>query len=182
MAVISPKLTYEDLLETPDDGKRYEIIDGELFVSASPILPHQKAVGYFFARFLLPAEEAGLGTAFGREVDVVFDQHTVVEPDAIFILAEHSHIMAEAMVQGAPDIVVEALSPSTSRRDLGIKKQLYAREGVPWYFVLDAKRKTVQPFELRAGVYHDLPELGEGDTLACPLLPGISVPVAALFR
>ncbi|MBV8085474.1 MAG: Uma2 family endonuclease, partial [Chloroflexi bacterium] len=81
-----------------------------------------------------------------------------------------------------PDIVVEVLSPSTARRDVGVKKQLYARFGVPWYFVADPKRQAVQPLELRDGVYAELPLLTESDTLTCPLLPGISMPVAAIFR
>jgi len=182
MAVISPKLTYQDLLETPDDGKRYEIIDGQLFVSASPLLPHQRAVWNWGCDFFRQAEQAGLGTAFGNPVDVVFDHFNTTVPDLVFILAERSHIMTDANIQGPPDIVVEALSPSTRRRDLGIKKQLYARFGVPWYYILDAGRKTVQPLALRNGVYEELPLLGEGDTLTCPLLPGIAMPVAAIFK
>ncbi|HEU0166237.1 MAG TPA: Uma2 family endonuclease, partial [Chloroflexota bacterium] len=110
------------------------------------------------------------------------DPLNVTVPDLLFILAERSHIMTEANIQGAPDIIVEALSPSTRRRDLGIKKQLFARFGVPWYYIVDARRKTVRPLALRNGVYQELPELGEADTLTCPLLPEISMPVAAIFR
>jgi len=180
VAIISPKLTYEDLQQMPEDGKRYEIIDGELQVSPSPRLRHQGTV-LRFGVLLSRAEEAGHGRAFTAPADVVLDEHNVVEPDVIFVSTARLHLLTEANVQGAPDVVVEVLSPATSKRDLGVKLQLYARFGVPHYWVADTDERTVRRFELRAGQYVEQPVLQAGDVLTCSLFPGIQADVAWLF-
>ncbi|MFI5268851.1 MAG: Uma2 family endonuclease [Chloroflexota bacterium] len=128
------------------------------------------------------AEQAGLGTAFAAPVDVIFDQYNVTSPDLVFVVKDRLGILTEANIQGAPDIIVEILSPSTRRRDLGIKMQIYARFGAPWYFVVDARARTVQPYELIEGAYSPLPLLRDDDLLSCPLLPGVTTSVAVLFR
>jgi Uma2 family endonuclease len=180
MAIVHKKLTYEDLLATPDDGKRYEIIDGELYVSAAPFSKHQRTV-WNFIDFFKDAERAGYGRGYCAPTDVVFDQHNVVEPDLLFVLNENQAIITDANIQGSPDVLVEVLSPSTSKRDRGVKLQLYARFGVRFYFVVDPQAETVQPYELVVADYRELPVLRGEDQLTCPLFPGISMPVSRLF-
>ncbi|HLG73521.1 MAG TPA: Uma2 family endonuclease [Chloroflexota bacterium] len=180
MAIVHKKLTYEDLLETPDDGKRYEIIDGELYVSAAPFTKHQRAV-WNFIDFFKDAERAGYGRGYSAPTDVMFDEYNVVEPDLLFVLAENRAVIKEANIQGAPDILVEVLSSSTRKRDAGVKMQLYARFGVRFYYIIDPEDETVQPYELAESDYRELPLLKGQDAITCPLFPGISMPVSKLF-
>ncbi len=181
MPIVQPRLTYADLQELPEDGKRYELLEGELVVSPAPTLKHQKITGRTYA-FLLRAEDAGYGEAYVAPVYVVFDDEEVTEPDAIFIRRERLGIATPSEVRGAPDLVVEVLSPSTRRRDLRVKMQIYARFGVPFYWVADPDAETVQSYELTPQGYVAQALLRAGDTLACPLFPGITVDVAQLFR
>ena len=182
MAVAGKVWTYEDLLDTPDDHQRYEIIDGELYVSPSPRLRHQRAL-LKIVKFLLAADDAGLGQLYTGPVDIVLDEHHVFVPDAIFITKDRLSIAQDTHVRGAPDLVVEVLSPGTKHRDLGVKLQAYARAGVKYYWVFDAYSRSVQVFELREdGNTFAEPALLEGeDALTCPLFPGLSVPVSDLF-
>jgi Uma2 family endonuclease len=117
MTIVQPRLTYADLQELPEDGKRYELLEGELVVSPAPTLKHQKVTGRTYA-FLLRAEDGGYGEAYVAPVYAVFDDEEVTEPDVIFIRRERLGIVTASEVRGAPDLVVEVLSPSTRRRDL----------------------------------------------------------------
>ncbi len=181
MTIVQPRLTYADVQALPDDGKRYELLEGELVVSPAPTPKHQKVTGRTYA-FLLRAEDGGYGEAYVAPVYVVFDDEEVTEPDVIFVRRERLGIVTASEVRGAPDLVVEVLSPSTRRRDLRVKMQIYARFGVPFYWVADPDAETVQPHELTPQGYVAQPLLRAGDTLGCPLFPGITVDVAQLFR
>lgn len=181
MVVVHPLLTYDDLAEMPDDGKRYELLEGEIVVSPAPVRNHQWAV-FQMGQYLGKAQDAGLGEVYVAPFEVYFDEHNAAQPDVLFVRRERLHIITEARVEGAPDLVVEVLSPSTRRRDLRVKMQIYARFGVPYYWLVDAGDRTVQPYELTGGHYTSQPLLHPGDTLACPLFPGIALDVAALFR
>lgn len=181
MAVIHPLLTYDDLVDLPDDGRRYELLEGELAVSPAPARGHQKAAGRIYAE-LLRAEDAGWGEVYVAPFEVYFDEQNAVQPDVLFVRRERLQIVTEARVEGPPDLVVEVLSPSTRRRDIRVKMQIYARFGVPYYWLVDAGARTVQPYELTAERYTAQPLLHPGDTLSCPLFPGIALDVATLFR
>ena len=181
MTIMQPRLTYADLQELPDDGKRYELLEGELVVSPAPTPKHQKVTGRTYA-CLLRAEDGGYGEAYVAPVYVVFDDEEVTEPDVIFIRQERLDIVTVSEVRGAPDLVVEVLSPSTRRRDLRVKMQIYARFGVPFYWVADPDAGTVQPYEFTPQRYVAQPLLRAGDMLGCPLFPGITVDVAELLR
>jgi len=173
--------SYEDLLQTPDDGKHYEILEGELVVSPSPRPQHQRASGNGYI-LLHQAEEAGYGEAYYAPLDVVFDDHNVAEPDLIFIRTDRLHIIHDVNVQGAPDLLVEVLSPGGRDRDLGVKLRMYAHFGVPYYWVFDPEAQIVRVYELENGQYGK-PRLLEGDDLlSCPLFPEFSIPVHQLFR
>lgn len=180
MALRKPLFTYDDLAHTPNDGKRYELCDGELVVSPAPTTEHQSIAAHL-GGLLLRAEEAGFGRMFPAPTDVVFSQHKATQPDLLFIRRERLHIITKANIQGAPDLIVEILSPGSREDDLGWKMTLYAREGVPFYWVVDPETRTVQPYTLREGGYVTEPPLRPGDILACPLFPGITIDVARLF-
>jgi Uma2 family endonuclease len=103
-------LTYRDLLEFPDDGKRREIIDGELFVSAAPYLRHQRLVGRLFMSFASHLEAHGGGAVYFAPADVVLSDINVVEPDLLFVADDQRAIETAANIQGVPALVVEVVS------------------------------------------------------------------------
>lgn len=180
MAIL-PRLTYADLASLPEDGKRYELLEGVLCMSPAPGIRHQ-TVSMHLSTWLYRAQEAGFGRALAAPTDVVLAEDTVVQPDLIFIHRDRLDILAGANVQGAPDVVIEILSPTSRERDLGAKLQLYARFGVPHYLVVDTGAQTIQPYTLTpAGAYAAGPALRRGDTLSLPLFPEIAVAVATIF-
>ncbi len=181
MALIKPIFSYEDLAQLPDDdGKRYEILEGELVVSPAPTRRHQRAVGNAFA-LLQRAEQAGYGEAYVAPFQVYFAEHEVAHPDVFFIRRDRLGIVTEAEVRGAPDLIVEVLSPSTRGRDRGVKLRTYARHGVSFYWILDPDARTVHPYTLREGGYIEEPVLRAGQTLTCPRFPDITIDVGSLF-
>ena len=131
------RLTYEDFCCLPNDGKRYEIIDGELFVTPSPFRPHQRVVTRLTRYLSTFVEENELGEVFVAPFDVVFSRFDVVEPDLLYVSKGRLSVLTEKNVQGAPDLVVEVLSPSTAETDRTIKLKLYARYGVQEHWIID---------------------------------------------
>lgn len=182
MARALSKFTYADLREMPEDGRRYEVVGGDLLASPSPKVSHQVVVGAVYA-LLREAARAGHGRALVAPTDVFFDEHNAVVPDALFVSKAHLAIIAEDAVRGVPDLIVEVLSPSTRARDLGPKLRLYERAGVRVYWVLDPAAQTLALYSRSAaGPEYEEPRVLHGAaTVECPLFPGIASPVAALF-
>lgn len=143
-------LTREDLDRMPDDGNRYELIDGEIVVSAAPVLAHQIAA----ARLVITLAAACPDQleVLHAPVDVVLGEHTVVQPDVLVL--DPADLDSRGLT-GPPLLAVEVLSPSTRRRDLGIKKRAYEQAGVAAYWVVDpeAAEVTLTAWELRDGSY-----------------------------
>ncbi|HYC92471.1 MAG TPA: Uma2 family endonuclease [Thermoanaerobaculia bacterium] len=173
----STKLTYEDYLLLPDDGRRHEIIDGEHYVSPAPNTRHQR-LSKRISRALYPFEDAGLGEVFSAPYDVVLSFFDVVQPDVIFVTAARSHIIVEKNVQGAPDLAVEILSPSNRQYDEQVKLKTYERLGVAEYWIVDPDESSVRIFR-RSG--ERFTPADAGDTLTTPLLPGFALPLRDLF-
>ncbi len=180
------RLTYDDFLLFPDDGKQHEIIDGVHYVTPSPNLRHQELIGRLhlaIGNYL--ATRRHVGRVFLSRLDVVMSYYDVVEPDLLFVGADQLDILTKANVEGAPALVVEVLSPSTRKRDAGIKRQLFERAGVREYWLVDPDRDRVQVFRRNAEG-----SLSQGDELTAaahaaltsPLLPELSVPLDALFE
>jgi Uma2 family endonuclease len=177
------KLTYDDFVLFPDDGKRHELIDGEHYVTASPNLPHQGIVGnlYFFLRSHL--ETHPVGRVFTAPLDVVLSNVDVVEPDLLYVSHASAEILTTKHVRGAPELVVEVGSPSTRKRDETIKRGLYERWGVSEYWVVDPDLEGVHVYRLGEKRYERVADLSveHGDDLTTPLLPGLSIPLARVF-
>ncbi len=180
MDVIRPRFAIGDLAQLPDDGKRYEIVEGDLVVSPSPNRKHQRCVIRLIA-FFQKVEDAGHGQVYSAPFDVVLDTDTVVEPDVLFIRTERLYILSEANVQGAPDLIVEVLSNSTRDRDFGVKLHLYARYGVAEYWVVDPEMETVTRFRLTQAGYERSGPFRQEETLQTPILPGHPLAIAELF-
>jgi Uma2 family endonuclease len=184
MARTAPrKLTYEDLLALPDDGLRHELIDGEHYVTPAPNIKHQAVVSNLTAAIVTFAKRHDLGRLFTAPCDVVFSPINVVEPDLLFISRERLGVLTELNVQGAPDLVVEILSPSTRKRDEGVKRQLYERMGVREYWLVEPSFETIEVFRRTDGTLRVVAELSaeSGDILTTPLLPGLEIPLAEIF-
>ena len=127
----SLKLTYEDLLLFPDDGKRHELVDGEHYVTASPNIKHQRVSARLFAAMYGWLERNPVGEVFYAPVDVVLSDFDVVVPDLVYMSrARSSEVLTSAHVRGAPELIIEIGSPSTRGRDETIKRRLYERTGV----------------------------------------------------
>ncbi len=165
MAVVDPRYVYEDLLTIPDDGKRYELLEGDLLVSPSAKPRHQKILGNVFV-MLRKLQDAGLGEAYSAPLDVVFDRHNVFEPDVLFIRTERLDIVTEKNVSGPPDLVVEVLSDSTRDADLGRKLRAYSRFEVSEYWVVDPDANTVQVFRRENGALAGQGTVVAGDEIA----------------
>lgn len=180
MVTIAPLLTYDDLAQLPDDGKRYELLEGELVVSPAPMRRHQRVV-LKLAQFFGRVEVTGAGEAALAPFDVVFEPHNVTEPDLLFVRRERLDVITDANVQGAPDLIIEVLSPSTADRDLRAKRQVYAKFRVPHYWIVDPEARTVQVLTLGPAGYHPEPLLSGNAELGCPLFPDVTVAVATLF-
>jgi len=176
------RVTFEDWLRYPDDGKLYEVIEGELYVSPPPTFRHQR-----ISRKLLRAidtyfGERSSGEVFYAPAGVRLSDETVVEPDLVGILREHSNqILEERYFDGAPDLVVEILSPGTAGRDLGAKRTLYERAGVPEYWIVDPVAATIQVLALEGGSFREAGLYRRNETLVSPLLPGLEIPLSKVF-
>ena len=175
--------TYADLEEMPEsqDGTRYEIIDGELIVTPSPIPLHEELTMELIDRFNAVIRPGRLGRLYGARVDVKLagDDTVTVVPDLFFVRRDRLHIVGPKAIIGAPDLVVEILSPSTRVRDLGAKMASYARYGVREYWVVDPVARSIAVFVLQGDHYLELPQ--EGGIARSTVLPGLEIDVAALF-
>ncbi|KYH33729.1 Uma2 family endonuclease [Neomoorella mulderi] len=146
-------LTYDDYLRLPDDGKRYEILEGVLHVTPSPTTQHQRVSRNLHFILHTYVMGKGLGEVFAAPLDVVLSNISITQPDLIYVSRERQNVITEKNIAGTPDLVVEILSPSTSGTDKVTKAQVYARYGVPYYWVVDPQEKTVEEFRLERGIY-----------------------------
>lgn len=179
------RLTVDDFMQFPDDGKRHEIIDGEHYVTPSPNMRHQAISGRLhlaLGNYLAANPERG--RVFYAPFDVIFSHYDVVEPDLLVIAGDQLDILTAKNVQGAPAIVVEILSPGTRKVDEVKKRQLFERGGVREYWLIDSERSRIRIFRRDlAGEFADTEIAKEaGGILATPILPGLTVPLTELFR
>ena len=174
------KYTYEDYMRTPDDI-RYELLDGELILCPSPHTAHQRTSRDTFLPLMTFVEGNELGEAFHAPCDVVLDDFNVVQPDILFVSNERAHIVTDLNIQGAPDLVIEILSPSTAQRDKTQKRDLYARHDVKEYWQSDTDAKSVLVLTLENGEYRVAGIYTAGQTIVSPLLPGFSLSVDDIF-
>ena len=137
--------TWEEVERMPEDGNRYEFIAGRLYVTPAPVTRHQRIVGRLFSALTRILQDAGHGEVFGAPCLVEFPGTTDrVQPDLFFVSTERRGIIARRGMIGAPDLVVEILSPSTAPRDRGVKLDLYARGGVREYWIADPERDEME--------------------------------------
>ena len=175
--------SYDDYARLPDDGKRYEVIRGELYMSAAPRPLHQRVItrlSFYLEGFL---EDTGLGTAYVAPIDVILPEKLgdPVQPDIIFIRRERLQIVEDLNIQGAPELVFEVLSPSNPAHDRSLKYELYERAGVQEYWIIDPHERTVEIHGLRGGAYELVGQWGQGEVARSELLDGFAVSVDGII-
>ncbi len=179
--IIGTKFTHADLLSLPEDNKRREIIEGELFVTPSPIANHQTILLNLAKTFLDYLNDHPIGKVYVSPLDVILSEFDVLQPDLMFVLKERTGIVKD-WVRGAPDLVIEILSPTTAARDRGIKLKAYARFGVKEYWIVDPDERAVEVCRLTPEGYTLAQTCGRKDTLASTLLPGFALSVGSIFE
>jgi len=181
-AKLEPILTIADLDSMPEDGNRYELIEGELFVSRAPSLIHQGIVGNFMFVFNLYLRENPIGSVWPGP-GVIFSDFSGVIPDVVYVSKEReSAIATGTRVSGAPDLIIEILSPGTEneRRDRHAKRQLYRKYGVKEYWIVDPEKLAIQIY--RTSKLRLVATLGIKDEITTPLLPGFRCFVRDILR
>ena len=184
MTIQQPKVkyTYADYCELPDDGRRYEIIDGGLYVAPAPETPHQGILVNLVLAMGPTVKEGEIGRVLVAPCDVIFADGDIFQPDLIFVASHRLQIVTRRGVEAAPDLVVEILSPSTRQRDLNLKRRRYAHYGVLEYWQADPETRTIRVLALDGGEYVERGVYGVGDELTTPLIPGLCIPVAQVFE
>jgi Uma2 family endonuclease len=162
------RLTYEDYAALPDDGRRYELHEGELSVSPSPGTDHQDTLGNLFVILRGHVNARRLGKVFVAPLDCILDNTTVVQPDILFVEAARCSVMSERGVEGAPTLVIEITSPASGVIDRRRKLQLYERYAVPYYWIVDPPARTIEAHHLTQGMYRDAGTLSGRATTSLP--------------
>lgn len=179
-------MTYEQYLAMPEDGKRFELVEGELFVTPAPRPWHQRLIGRIHTAIDVHLHRHPSGDVYLAPIDVVWTSRKIkgwTQPDLIYIAKERREIVGRQNVQGAPDLVCEVLSPGTMRADMIVKKRAYERHAVTEYWIVFQDIPRVEVYRRgRAGRY-GVPKLIEvGASLTTPLLPGFSLAIADLYQ
>jgi Uma2 family endonuclease len=176
-------LLADDIWDMPDDGKRYEVIEGRLYVTTAPDLDHQEP-SMALSGFLWPyLQQNPLGRIYAAPVGLILDEHNGIQPDLVYISRERRAILTRRGIRGVPDLVVEILSPGTEHVDRGVKWRRYAAAGVPHYWLIAPETRTLEEYRLGetgyalVGTY----AAAAGDVFRPSLFPGLEIPIAALW-
>ena len=153
MSIANRKLTYADYLGYPDDGNRHEIIDGDHYMNPAPSTDHQAVSRHIQFQLYSQIELKELGSVINAPVDVQLGESDIVQPDIVVVL-KGNRIITPSKVKGAPDHVIEIISPSTQSNDRGLKKSLFEKSGVKEYWIVDPFDHAVEQFVLSGEGYH----------------------------
>ena len=178
------KLTYDDYLLLPEDGKRHELIEGEHCVTPAPSWKHQAISGNLHGLIWSYLQQKPVGRIITAPFDVILSIFDVVQPDLVFISNERlAQIRSSAGAKGAPDLVVEIGSAGTRKRDEMIKRRLYERFGVSEYWVIDPELDIVKVYRRATDRFERVAELSleSGDVVTTPLLSGLELPLTRVF-
>ena len=180
---VSDLLTYEDYKTFPDnDGIRKEIIEGELFMSPAPSIKHQLVSQELFVLFYNYVKKNKSGRTFYAPCDIIFSDINVVQPDLIYLSKEKYQILTDSNIQGAPDLIIEILSPSNKENDRIFKKHMYEKFGVKEYWVVDPENEKLEIWELKNNKYQLAIKAGNNQVVESPSLKGLRVNLSAVFN
>ncbi len=173
--------TYDDYAALPDDGKHYEIVSGVLYMTPAPPWPHQEIVGRIYRYMADYVESRGLGGAFFAPIDVELASNVVFQPDVAVLFKESRKKLKKRHIVGAPELVIEVVSPGSQTYDRHRKLEAYARAGVPEYWIVDPEASTVEVF-VREGSEYVSEGVYQGQTtLPSRIVPGLAATVEQFF-
>jgi len=175
------KFTVKDYMSMPND-KRYQLLDGEMILAPSPVTKHQDIAAQIFLALNQFVRQHSLGRVWYAPLDVVLSNHDVAQPDIMFVSNARSAIITEANIQGAPDLVVEILSPGTAVYDRGYKQALYGRHGVREYWLVEPDAETVEMLTQGEQGLETFDTYSRGQSLESLLLEGLSIELEAVFQ
>ena len=174
------KFTVKDYMSTPE-GKRYQLLDGEMILAPSPATRHQSILMQLVMELNRFVYANSLGRVWSAPLDVVLSDHDVAQPDILFVSNARSEIVTEPNIQGAPDLVVEILSPGTATYDRGYKQALYSLHGVREYWLVDPDAETVEVLSEGAQALLLHATHRRGESLTSPLLTGLAIDLEQVF-
>jgi Uma2 family endonuclease len=146
-------LTYDDYAAIPNDGRRYEVHEGELSVTPAPSPKHQRALLNLLVVLQQHVKSRSLGEVFVSPIDCILSNTTIVQPDIVYLATDRLSAVSHQSIEGAPTLAIEVLSPSTSQIDRVVKLQVYARHGVRHYWVVDPDARTIEAYTVAADDY-----------------------------
>lgn len=174
------KLDYSDYVAVPDDGKRYEIVQGDLYVTPSPSPMHQRISRRLQRRLEDYFHGRSIGEVFDAPIDLILTNHDVLVPDLLVV--SNPNLVSKRGIEGPPLLIVEILSPATRKQDRGMKARRYAELGVAHYWIVDPEKKQLECHRLAAGVFRRVVEAKGDTTLAHPDWDGLEIDLSALWR
>jgi len=174
------KLTYQDYAKLPENAP-YQLIDGELVMSPAPTRNHQQIAKNIFRKLDRFVEISKMGEVYFAPLDVLFGDTETFQPDIIYISKENKSLMKEENIIGAPDLIVEILSPSTAYYDLKHKKNIYELSGVKEYWIVDPMEKTVEIFFNENKKYTLIGNYSKTETCKSKLLTGFEISLTEIF-
>lgn len=174
-------VTYEQYAQMPDDGRRYELFEGVLQVAPSPTTRHQRVSGKLFLILQNHVAEHDLGEVFDAPLDVVLSGTSVLQPDLVYVSRAREQVINEKNIAGAPDLAIEVVSPATASIDRVTKAQVYARHGIPYYWVVDPEQRVVEEFRLERGIYMLRRCWQQGGSFCPEAFPGLEIDLDSVF-
>ena len=175
-------LTYKDYEALPADGRRYEIHEGELSVTPAPTPQHQRVSGNLYEILRSHVKSHGIGEVFYAPIDCILGETTVVQPDLIYLDTARLAAISARGIEGPPTLIVEILSPTTASIDRSTKRQLYARYGVPYYWIIDPVAQTIEAYTL-SGPGYQLTQRATGtESISIPAFSDLSFSLASLWE
>lgn len=173
--------THADYAALPDDGQRYEIVDGVLYMTPSPVTAHQRASHWLVFHLTRAVDLAGIGEVFAAPYDVELAPKVVLQPDIVVVLNQNAGIVTEEHIVGVPDLVVEILSPGTAGFDRRDKQDAYAAAELGEYWIADPTARTIEVLRLSGDGYESLGAFHGAATLPSAVIPDLASPVEHLF-
>jgi Uma2 family endonuclease len=174
-------LTYKDYETLPADGRRYELHEGELSVTPAPSPGHQRIVRNLNKFLQQHVETHCLGEVLFSPIDCILGETSVVQPDLVYLDTTRLPLVSDRGIEGSPTLVVEILSPSTTLVDRSTKRQLYARHGVPYYWIVDPEARTIEAYVLAEGGYQLAARASGPEAVSLPPFPDLAFVPASLW-
>ncbi|MDR1284426.1 MAG: Uma2 family endonuclease [Opitutaceae bacterium] len=173
--------TVHDYRELPDNGPRYQLVEGDLYMAPAPNRFHQTYAGKIYSALDNWLDAHPVGKAYVAPFDVHLTDLNVYQPDVCYFSSERYACLTREGANGAPELAVEVLSPSSAHLDLGLKKEIYTRTGVLEYWIVDPDTRLVKVYHLPENSQAPAFTLDKTGTLTTRLLPGFRLPLTKVF-